>query len=362
MKLLKNPLSVRGDSLYCPLSFQLDSYWNCLISCSHCFLRKMNQVWGPELRPMDIDAFKKKMYNGLKNKTPSTSLAYALVHKKTLRWGNKADPFQPIELEHQIAPHVFETLIDLEWSFVIQTKNTEILMNYKEYLIRAHKKGLVTIMPLISPGFEKDWELFEGGRSTHPLDRLRHLKYLNMKYGIPVGVNGEPFIPGYHTIEDFENTIRMLKKYKVMSYNTYNLHLNDYVAKSLAEFDDIDLMRVWETNQDKNWAPIQRELICIAQQYDVVLGCPDFVNSGPDYYQDCNTCCGINVPNPTTFNAHEWKRRLQKGQDPDKILSKTWDGIGDYTLGRQIMFGSTKEMYTMVDAGMIDKEKTGLLF
>jgi len=153
-----------------------------------------------------------------------------------------------------------------------------------------------------------------------------------------------------------------LRKYKITSYNTYNFHFNDFVAKRLAENTDLDLMKIWEGNQDKNWKPIQRQLIEIAKANDIILGCPDFVNSGPDYYQNCNTCCGINVPNPTTFNAHEWKRRLQKGQDPEKIIQETWDGVGDYTLGRQVMFGGTTEMYTMVDAGLMKKPKNGLVF
>ena len=29
-KLLQSGLTVRGDSVYCPLAFSLDSYWNCL--------------------------------------------------------------------------------------------------------------------------------------------------------------------------------------------------------------------------------------------------------------------------------------------------------------------------------------------
>lgn len=311
---------------------------------------------------MDVDVFRKKLRNGIKNHHPQSPLAYALKRQNTIRWGNKADPFQPIERKHRIAPKVFRELIDLNWSFVIQTKCTDTLKDYEGFLVEAHKKELVTVMPIISPGFDRDWEVFEHELTSHPSNRLQYLKYLKTKYGIPVGVNGEPFIPGYHTIEDFENMMPLLRKYNVTSYNTYNFHFNDFVAKRLAENTDLDLVKIWEGNQDKNWAPIQRQLIEIAKANDIVLGCPDFVNSGPEYYQDCNTCCGINVPKPTTFNAHEWKRQLQKGVDPDVILATTWDGVGDYELGEKVMYGRTKQMYTMADAGMVTESKKGLLF
>ena len=72
MKKLKNSLTVRGDSLYCPLSFSLDSYGNCLTDCYHCYLRHLNHVWGEDLKPIDLELLEKKLEAGIKNKNPKT--------------------------------------------------------------------------------------------------------------------------------------------------------------------------------------------------------------------------------------------------------------------------------------------------
>ena len=57
----------------------------------------MNHTWGSDLRPLDVITFEKKLRNGLKNKNPKSPLAHCLSRKKTIRWGNKSDPFQKAE-------------------------------------------------------------------------------------------------------------------------------------------------------------------------------------------------------------------------------------------------------------------------
>lgn len=84
MEQLKSMLTIRGDSLYCPLSFSLDTYGNCEIDCYHCYHRRLNYIWGTELKPMDLEIFEKKITNGLKNKNPRSSLAWALKRFQSL--------------------------------------------------------------------------------------------------------------------------------------------------------------------------------------------------------------------------------------------------------------------------------------
>jgi len=167
-------------------------------------------------------------------------------------------------------------------------------------------------------------------------------------------VNGEPFIPGLHTLKQFRSMIRRLKAIGIQSYNTYNLHLNDYVAKRLNNIG-IDIKKIWYYNQDREWRKIQRQLCDVATKEGIRLGCPDFVNTGKDWIEQANTCCGVNVPNPSKFNTHVWKRRLQKDKnaDPNHVLLNTWEGIGDYKLGVDIMEGHPCKVYTMRDAGLI---------
>lgn len=357
MRLLKSGLTVRGDSVYCPLSFTLDSYWNCLTDCHHCFFRRLNQVWGKDLRPLDVELFEKKLRTGLKNKNPKTPLASSIAQKKTIRIGSKTDPFQTCERTHQITKKVMNILIQLRWSFVIQTRFTEVMMEYEELIRRAGKKGLITALPIISPGGEGDWELFERKRTTKPADRMKHLRRLR-RWGIPIGVNGEPFIPGYHTPKDFEETMKWLKSNGIPSYNTYNLHLNDYVAKRLVKIG-LDIEKIWEGNQDGPWKATLSKLIDIAKKYDIKLGCPDFVNTGPNYREPANTCCGINVPNPTTFNTHHWKKMVQDGLSFEEILEKTWDGVGDYEQGKTVLMGQSKTNYTLYDSGVLGLRGNG---
>jgi len=345
----RHGLSVRGDSLYCPLSFSLDSYWNCLNDCWHCYLRRLNHTWGTDLRPTDPEETRRKLERTRSGKSP---LNQCILQKKTIRFGNKADPFQPAEREHRVSRDLLEILSDLDWSAVIQTMCTEVLMDYRSLIVDNRERFIV--QAIISPGMGQDWEVLERRRTTPVEDRLDHLVALRDD-GVEIGVNGEPFIPGYHTPADFERTILALKERGIDRYNTYNLHLNWFVADRLASIG-LDVERIWREKQDDRWRETLRTIIEICDRNGIRLGCPDFVNSG-DHVEPFNTCCGIDVPSPTTFNAINWKRRIQKGEDPERVFRLSWDGIGDRELGQKVFDGTTDEMYTLKDAGLRGKKE-----
>lgn len=351
MKHYSSAVGIRGDCLYCPLPLSIDSYWNCLTDCHHCYLRRLNRTWGQDLRPADPDRVRHQLDKGLSNSNPKSSLGWALKRKKTLRLGNKTDPYQLAECEYQVTRRIIEHLNQLDWSFVIQTRFTGVLQRDEDLLTESASKGLLTIMPVISPGAESDWELLERGRTTPVEERLGSLKRWVSK-GWNVGVNGEPFIPGYHTLDQFRDILRRLKSVGVRSYNTYNLHFNDHVAKRFVDLG-LDVERIWEHNQDKLWRPIQRQLCAIADEEGMILGCPDFVNLDPNWVQRSNTCCGVMVPNPSKFNTHWWRHLVQKGKSKQQILQSTWEGIGDYELGKQVLMGEPGcEFFTLRDAGL----------
>lgn len=344
-------ISIRGDCLYCPLPLSIDSYWNCEADCHHCYMRRLNRTWGQDLRPADPEAVRKKLENGLNNKNPSSSLAFALLLKKTIRLGNKTDPFQDAELRLGVSGRIIGHLNALRWSYVIQTRFLANLLPIWEQLDDSRLMGLLTVMPVISPGAERDWEILERKRTTPIDERFRIIKKF-LQRGFPLGVNGEPFIPGYHTLKEFADMCRRLKDAGVESYNTYNLHFNDHVAKRLHSIG-IDIERIWTYNQNDQWAPIQRQLCQIAKSVGIRLGCPDFVNTGANWREEANTCCGINVPNPCRFNAHHFKKRLQRGQTADQVEHCTWEGIGDQLQGRAILRGDSSDFFTMKDAKML---------
>lgn len=352
-KLLKGGLTIRGDSLYCPLALNLDSYGNCLADCYHCYFRNLNYVWGQDLKPLDLELFERKLVNGLNNKKPKTPLAWALAQKKTIRFGNKADPFQDADLEYHVSGSVLSILKRMSWSCIINTRFTENMKCYFSMIIEM--KNFVTVVPVISPGFERDWEILERGRTTPPQQRLEDLCYLK-KHGVSVGVNGEPFIPGYHTVDEFEDMLKRLKSLGLNRYNVYNFHYNAFVAKRLHSIG-IDTEAIWEYNQDFLWSQILQKLLDLATKYNIILGCPDFVNANRlGYRQISNTCCGVDVPNPTTWNTHTWNRLKQEGIPMEEIIEKTWDGVGNYEQGKEVLMGTSKDFYTMRDT-----KKKGLL-
>jgi len=355
----KHGLTIRSDSLYCPLALSLDSYANCLIDCWHCYLRRLNYVWGDELRPTDPEALSRKLHNGLRNPKPKSCLAYALKRKTTIRFGNKADPFQPVEAEHHVTREILDVLLEQDWTYVIQTMCTDLMMSYEDIIVKS--KDLVIVQPQISPGAELDWETFERKRTTPVPDRFDAIKSLS-KQGVKTAVYGEPFIPGWHTIEMFTAMMKRLRSHKIKNYNTYNFHFNDFVAKRLAALG-IDIEKIRVMNQDINWKPIQRRLCDIAWAHDVILGCPDFVNVRPNWNNLTNTCCGIDVEKPTTYNTHTWRNLLLDGKSAAEIDEKTWDGVGNREEGMKILTGKSKKMYTMLDAGLIKPPgEGGLLY
>ena len=313
----------------------------------------MNAVWGESERPLDLEELDRKLANGPKNNSPKTPLAWCLKNKKTLRLGNKTDPFQPIERKEGRSLACMDLLIKHNWSFVVQTRFTRILRETGRHRIRqAHKLGLITIMPIISPGLDRDWALLERKRTTPIKERMEDIRYW-IDNGVPLGVNGEPFIPGFHTTKEFEETIRILKDIGVRSYNTYNFHFTPHVAKRLArEVPEIDIEKIWYYNQDGPWKSILTQLLEIADQVGMRMGCPDFVNSGKDRREPANTCCGIDVPNPTTYNSHFFKKLTQEGLSPEEIIEQTWDGTGDFEDGKKIITGKRGDFYTLKEAGL----------
>lgn len=323
--------------LYCPLPLSIDSYWTCEPDCLHCYSRRINRTWGQDFRAASVPAVKKKLLS----KRGSSPLSQAIKHRKTIRVGNRSDPFQNCELKFRISTDLIEFLISEKWDTVIQTKFPQRAMNMTEHM-RAFGK-YCTLMPVITVGLERDWELFERGKTENPIERIKTAA-LAKKYGYRVGVNGEPFIPGYHTVKQFRETVKLLKSHGINRFNTYNLHLNDLVAKNLHALG-LDIEKIWLQNQDEPWRKILRKLIEIAERYDIILGCPDFVNSGWEHKQKCNTCCGLDVENPCTFNTHHFKLAIQEGKDP----AETWDGVGNREEGMKIIEGTAGDMYTMKD-------------
>lgn len=350
MKRLKSSLTVRGDSLYCPLPFSLDTYGNCLTDCWHCYFRNLNKVWGEDLKPADLTLMEKTLSAGLKNKNPKTPVAHMLCQKKTIRLGNKADPFQDAENKYRITRQAINLLVKYDWTFVLQTRHTSNMMEAEKNLFAAKAKNIITIMPIVSPGMDKDWEVLERKRTTMPMHRLKISKYLIMK-GFPLGVNGEPFIPGFHTVREFEDVMKLLKFYHIPSYNTYNFHFNAFVAKRLHALG-IDIEKIWYYNRDEEWKKILPKLLDLSVKYGIRLGCPDFVNTGKDWIEQANTCCGINVPNPATFNTHVFKRLKQEGKTTEEIIQLSYDGAGNMEKGVNIIEGNKSKFYTLKDAGL----------
>lgn len=340
MVFLEIPVTMRGDSAYCPLPLSLDTYGNCETDCLHCYFRRLNHIWGKDLKPARMEAIKKQLTPGPRAKNPVTM---AVRMNKTIKIGNKTDPYQAPEKALKITRKALFFLTQRRISFVIQTRSTELLLRDIDLL--KDYKDLVTIMPVITAGLERDWVTFERKRTTHPLKRLEHVQYLK-DMGFNVGINGEPFIPGFHTVTEAENLLKMISQIGT-SWNTYNFHENEFVYKRMAKLPGVDIVHIWEQNKDEHWKGYLKEIIRISKDLGVTLGCPDFINSG-DYVEKSNTCCGINVPNPFKFNAVNFKKRFLNGMSKESILSECWEGIGDYEEG-ETLFKKNQKIYTLED-------------
>ncbi len=329
----KAALGIRGDMLYCPLPLSLDSYWTCEINCYHCYSRRLNRTWGNDFRMADAEDVKKKLLS----KRGMSPLHRAIQQRKTIRLGNRSEPFQPWEEQYRVSTEILKFLMEQKWDTVVQTK-------FPQRAWEMTRLGeTCTMMAVITPGLEEDWVLFERAKTENPIDRVKTLSMLKKK-GFAVGVNGEPFIPGYHTLKQFRETLKLLKAHGINRYNTYNLHMNDYVVKNLHALG-LDIEKIWRMNQDDQWRKILHKLLRVAEEYDIILGCPDFVNSGWKNVQRCNTCCGLDVKNPCTFNTHHFKLAVQRGEDPRNC----WDGVGNYEEGLAVIEGTTDQMYTLKD-------------
>lgn len=343
----KNPISVRGDHLTCPLALSLEVYWTCDADCMHCMARRLNKVWGNAQKVTNFSNLEIKLKKALLNKNPKTFLAQALKNKKAFYIGRKADPYQPIEMEIKATRGVLELLQRLDWPAVVCTKYMGNLQ--RDFDILFGQKKLV-ILTEITPGGDSDWEVFEFKKTDAIDTRLRVLRLLKDS-GTVVGVRGEPFIAGYHTTEQFRDLLKRIKSHGFDSFNTYMLHMNEHTIKRLYKAG-LDIERIWMFNQDNYWGRIQKRLCQIADSEGVKLGCPDFVNTPPGWKTRTNTCCGVDVENCFTFNTHHWQNLILNNVEYEKIIANTWEGIGctdDISKAMVILSGESKEFYTMKD-------------
>jgi DNA repair photolyase len=343
----KSALNIRGDNLYCPLAFGLDTAWNCGWNCRTCYCRSLNHTWGTDQRVASPEAIRDTLINGLKNPNPKSALAAAIKNKKTLRFGNKSDPFSPEPAVCEATRQTLAYLKELDWSLKLETKTTMFL---DQDILSLLDPGRCVITCTITSGLNRDHEAFESPLLASPEQRLAALEVM-ADLGFQVGIISEPFIPGWNTIQDWTNLLDAMTEHKLTRVNTYNLHLNPFVAKNLAEVPGLDIERVWAMNHDQQWAPILQEIIRLTEERGFILGCPDFVNSGR-YQHQCNTCCGVDVPNPTRYNFITWKDiGLTKGEVSSQDVEETWDGVGAKEAGRKAFLGLDTDVYCFKEAG-----------
>jgi DNA repair photolyase len=313
--------------------------------------RRLNKIWGEEQRASDPQKIAKKLMDSQKIEHPKSPIATAMKLRKTLWIGRKSDPYQPIELSLNVTRGIVRTLVDLNWSYVICTRYPSNAIKDKNLFLRNPK--LCSVLIEITPGEESDWEIFERER-TDPIDKRLKIARTWKACGINIGIRGEPFIAGYHTTAQFRSVLKRIKSYGINSYNTYNLHMNEYTLKRLHSIG-LDIERIWNHNQNAIWGKLQRELCQIADEEGVCLGCPDFVNQPANRISMCNTCCGVNVPNPFKYNTHSWRNQILNGGQKTKVLQDSWESIGnadDKSRASTIIFGRSKDLFTMKDAGL----------
>lgn len=351
-RVYKSPIAMRQNHLTCPLALALESYWECEADCFHCMGRRLNQIWGTEQRITDPEAVKKTLVNALKNPNPKTIIAQALHAKKAFFLGRKTDPYQPIENKERVTVRLLQILTELQWPVVVCSRFQANMLKDNNVFLTGKK--YIHLLTEITPGGEADRELFERNRTT-PIEMRMKLTKAWQNFGIVVGVRGEPYIPGHHTLSQFRDTLKMLKSYGFISYNTYNLHINEYTIKRFHALG-LDIEKIWTLNKDEHWSKLQKKLCTIADEEGVILGCPDFVNVPKTWTSPVNTCCGIEVKNALTFNTHNWRNLIVQNMPRNSILTNTWEGIGsdtDFTKAEAIVKGrSSNEYYTFKDAGI----------
>jgi len=340
-------LTVRGDAASCPLAFGLDTYYNCEYNCSYCCFLGLNAVWGNDFREIDFGQFATRIVNGLRNKNPRSPLAYAIRSRKTLRIGNKYDPFPP--RDKGLTRRVLSFLAGLRWDVKLESKNVPAMEELTGLLLGMG----ATVTTSITCGRD-DWALLEGKRTPDPEERLRGLGRM-ARVGVPVGVITEPFIPGHHTTEEWVDLVRRGKEQGIFRFNVYNLRLTPFVVKRLLGAG-LDVEAIWEANQDGRWRPVLRDILEASKRLGVIVGCPDFVNGG-DYVFPANTCCGVDVKNPCNFNIINWnKTGLINGKVTLRDFLDSWDGVGDFSEGKRQFLGQDPKKYHLGDTGLFRKE------
>lgn len=348
-------LTIRGDSTACPMPFGLDTYYNCVFDCAYCCFLGLAHVWGGDKphRVLDLDWFKRKMVSGLKASRPKSPMAWAIKHRKTLRIGNKYDPLPPQEAELGITRQVLEFLRDLGWSVVIQSKNGLLLLEYADLLVEM---GAIVTTTVTAGGWG-DWVTLELQRPPAPVDRLNALMQLAQR-GLQVGVITEPFIPGYHTLEQFEQLVNMVHVRGIERMNTYNLRMTPFVARRLIEIG-LDVEAIWDANQDENWRALLQDILAIATSHGVKIGCPDFANAGR-FLPTTNTCCGVDVERPCTFNIINWRKiGLERGEVMLSDVLATYDGVGNYAEGLALFGGVLPDRWHLGDCGIFERAGDG---
>lgn len=339
LKIMKKyePLSLRNDCFNCPLPLTLDSYSKWDVFHTNCNSEEGHDQCEKQI-VTDPQAVYRQLLSGMKNRNPKSNLDFCLVKKKTIKFGSKGEPLQSCESNYRKSLKLIRVLNKLSWSYVIQTRHTLRLMKYEKWLRKSHELNLLTLMPIISPGLSKDWEILEGKKTTPLQERLKHCRHF-MKAGMNLSVNGGAFIPGYHTIQDFVKTCRTLKAYKIKSYSTHRFHTNLSAEKHLRAIGiDTDLIN--RENTVENWQRILQRMLDISKKHGIVLNCSDFGNMGPKWKPQRNTCCGAQVQNPCTYNRHYWSAFIQGGKmSLDEIVKYSYDKIGNKEKGQKIIKG-----------------------
>lgn len=186
------------------------------------------------------------------------------------------------------------------------------------------------------------------------MERIRALGQL-AEAGLQVGIITEPFIPGYHTVQQFRDLASLALEHGVTRLNTYNLRLTPFVAKRLLKAG-LDVERIFDENQDEQWGKTLAELL---ETPGVSIGCPDFANAGR-VPSPANTCCGVDVKNPCTFNIIHWRQMgLEQGQVTSQDARGTWDGVGDLEEGMSLFEGRLPDYYDLSDTGIFTRGADG---
>jgi hypothetical protein len=265
-----------------------------------------------------------------------------------MRVGNRYDPLPPVESEQRIARGALEILADLDWEIKLESKNAALMLEYSDRLIGM---GAI-ISTTVLTGLDDDWRLLEARVPSSPTDRLEAMERF-VDAGLQVGVLAEPFIPGYHTVAQWFEFLLELKSYGINRVNVYNLKMNSYNVRRLLELD-LDVERILDHSDDETWGGILFQLLAAAAELGIHCGCPDFVNAGR-VKPTTNTCCGVDVTAPCTFNLVNWRAKgLENGRVTMSDFLDSWDGVGDINKGWSQFNGQAENLYSLTDTGLFE--------